>query len=108
MQTTTQRCEHCGKTRDVAKQAVSIQRFEDGRYKSVRMLVCSDTCAPGVRCPPEHQNTAAPPAHSAAEANMVSLNARIQHKYDLTGGDFAPKRHPRQTPFYLLILPCAC
>ncbi|MBH3318124.1 hypothetical protein I5Q06_01905 [Serratia ureilytica] len=46
MQTTTQRCEHCGKTRDVAKQAVSIQRYEDGRYKAVRILVCSDTCAP--------------------------------------------------------------
>ncbi len=35
MQTTTQRCEHCGQTRDV-----------DGRYKAVRILVCADTCAP--------------------------------------------------------------
>ncbi|MGR3840166.1 hypothetical protein ACUZX0_01285 [Serratia marcescens] len=46
MQTTTQRCEHCGQTRDVAKQAVSIQRYEGGRYKAVRILVCADTCAP--------------------------------------------------------------
>lgn len=46
MQTTTQRCEHCGQTRDVEKKAVSIQRYEDGRYKAVRILVCSDTCAP--------------------------------------------------------------
>ncbi|CAI1745283.1 hypothetical protein [Serratia entomophila] len=33
---------------------------------------------------------------------MVSLNARIQHKYDLTGGDFAPKRHGKHV-FYLVI-----
>ncbi|MDP8753871.1 hypothetical protein QZQ21_10100 [Serratia marcescens] len=46
MQTTTQRCEHCGQMRDVEKKAVSIQRYEDGKYKSVRILVCSDTCAP--------------------------------------------------------------
>lgn len=46
MQTTTQRCEHCGQTRDVEKKAVSIQRYKDGRYKAVRILVCSDTCAP--------------------------------------------------------------
>lgn len=46
MQTTTQRCEHCGQTRDVAKQAVSIQRYEDGRYKAVIIRVCADTCAP--------------------------------------------------------------
>ncbi|MGM7654048.1 hypothetical protein [Serratia marcescens] len=45
MQTTTKRCEHCGQTRDVEKKAVSIQRYEDGRYKAVRILVCSDTCA---------------------------------------------------------------
>ncbi|CAI2141323.1 Uncharacterised protein [Serratia marcescens] len=46
MQTTTQRCEHCGQTRDVEKKGVSIQRYEDGRYKPVRILVCADTCAP--------------------------------------------------------------
>ncbi|MFS8080057.1 hypothetical protein UDZ25_13555 [Serratia marcescens] len=34
---------------------------------------------------------------------MVSLNARIQHKYDLTGGDFSPKRHHSKHLFYLLI-----
>ncbi|MGO4743052.1 hypothetical protein ACGS9J_06435 [Serratia quinivorans] len=45
MQTTTKCCEHCGKTRDVEKKGVSIQRYEDGRYKSVRMLVCADTCS---------------------------------------------------------------
>lgn len=45
MQTTTQCCEHCGKTRDVEKKGVSIQRYEDGRYKAVRVLVCADTCA---------------------------------------------------------------
>lgn len=45
MQTTTKCCEHCGKTRDVEKKGVSIQRYEDGRYKAVRVLVCADTCA---------------------------------------------------------------
>ena len=45
MQTTTKYCEHCGKTRDVEKKCVSIQRYEDGRYKAVRVLVCADTCA---------------------------------------------------------------
>ncbi len=45
MQTTTQCCEHCGKTRDVEKKGVSIQPYEDGRYKPVRILVCADTCA---------------------------------------------------------------
>ena len=45
MQTTTKCCEHCGKTRDVEKEGVSIQRYEDGRYKPVRILVCADTCA---------------------------------------------------------------
>lgn len=34
---------------------------------------------------------------------MVTLNARIQHKHDLTGGDFAPKRHHGKHFFYLLI-----
>lgn len=34
---------------------------------------------------------------------MVTLNARIQHKHDLTGGDFAPKRHHGKHLFYLLI-----
>jgi hypothetical protein len=34
---------------------------------------------------------------------MVSLNARIQHKHDLTGGDFAPKRHHGKHLLYLLI-----
>lgn len=45
MQTTTKCCEHCGKTRDVEKKGVSIQRYEYGRYKPVRILVCADTCA---------------------------------------------------------------
>lgn len=45
MQTTTKCCEHCGKTRDVERKGVSIQRYEDGRYKPVRILVCADTCA---------------------------------------------------------------
>ncbi|WP_213977477.1 hypothetical protein [Serratia marcescens] len=46
MQTTTQRCEHCGQTRDVEKKAVSIQRYDYFIYKAVRILVCADTCAP--------------------------------------------------------------
>ncbi|CAI1141113.1 hypothetical protein [Serratia ficaria] len=34
---------------------------------------------------------------------MVSLNARIQHKHDLSGGDFAAKRHHGKHVFFLVI-----
>lgn len=34
---------------------------------------------------------------------MVSLNARIQHKHDLNGSDFATKRRSKHV-FYLTVL----
>lgn len=37
---------------------------------------------------------------------MVSLNARIQHKHDLTGRDFATKRRSKHVAYLAIFTLC--
>ncbi|WP_241176853.1 hypothetical protein, partial [Serratia marcescens] len=54
--------------------------------------------------PPKHQIVATADARNTAEASMVNLNSRIQHKYDLSGHDFSAKRNYGKSIFTLTIL----